>query len=166
MASTFVLLKTAIFSVLAPGTVAGCIPRYLARRDRGSLRGNSRRARFVGSLFVVSGIALYFHTAWRFADEGRGTPSPTDEPEVLVTGGIYAHVRNPMYVAILLCIGGQALLYRSIHVLSYGIVCWLVTHTWVIGYEEPHLAEKHGEVYEQYCDRVPRWIPRGRENTK
>lgn len=159
MASPFVLLKTAVFSVIAPGTVAGYIPRYLARRDPESLTSDSRLARVVGRISLVSGVVLYFHTAWRFADEGRGTPLPIDEPESLVTGGIYAHVRNPMYVAVLLCIGGQALLYNSMRVLWYGCVCWLVSHTWIIGYEEPHLAKKYGKAYEQYCDRVPRWIP-------
>lgn len=155
MVSPFVLLKTAIFSVLGPGAVAGLIPRYLARRDQGSLYRDSGLARLAGWISLVSGVVLYVHTAWRFADEGRGTPSPTDEPKTLVTGGIYAHMRNPMYVAILLCIGGQALLYDSLRVFWYGLVCWLVTHTWTIGYEEPHLAKK----YEQYCDRVPRWLP-------
>lgn len=160
MASPFVLLKTAVFSVLGPGTVAGLMPCYLARRGQESNRSGSRLARLVGGVSVLSGVLLYFHTAWRFADEGRGTPSPTDEPETLVTGGIYAYLRNPMYVAVLLCIGGQALLYNSIRVLWYGIVCWLVSHTWIIGYEEPHLAKKYGEEYKQYCDRVPRWRPR------
>ncbi len=89
-----------------------------------------------------------------------GTPSPYDEPEELVTGGVYAHVRNPMYLELLLCIGGQALLYKSALVLWYGIVLWLATHLRIIEYEEPHLVEKYGEVYEQYCERVPRWLPR------
>ncbi len=79
-----------------------------------------------------------------------------------VTSGAYAHVRNPMYLGLLLCIGGQVLLYKSILVLWYGIVLWLGTHLRVIDYEEPHLAEKYGEVYKQYCERVPRWIPRVR----
>lgn len=160
MVSLYVLLKTAIFSVFGPGTIAGLIPQQLARRDQKSLPIYSSVARLVGCISVISGVVLYFHTAWRFSDEGRGTPSPTDEPKSLVTGGIYSYMRNPMYIAVLLCIGGQALLYRSTYVLWYGIVLWLVSHTWIIEYEEPHLTEKYGKEYEQYCDRVPRWIPR------
>jgi protein-S-isoprenylcysteine O-methyltransferase Ste14 len=159
MASLYILLKTAIFSVFVPGTVAGFIPQQLARRDQESLPVGSGVARLMGGVAVISGVVLYFHTAWRFSDEGRGTPSPIDEPETLVTGGIYGYIRNPMYIAVLLCIGGQAFLYRSTYVLLYGIVSWLVSHTWIIEYEEPHLTEKYGEKYDQYCDRVPRWIP-------
>jgi protein-S-isoprenylcysteine O-methyltransferase Ste14 len=159
MASLYVLLKTAIFSVFGPGTIAGLIPQQLARCEQGSLPVDSGVARLVGTISVISGVVLYFHTAWRFSDEGRGTPLPIDEPESLVTGGIYDYVRNPMYVGVLLCIGGQALLYRSTYILWYEIILWLVSHTWIIEYEEPHLSEKYGEKYDQYCDRVPRWIP-------
>lgn len=165
MVSPYVLLKTVLFSLLAPGTIVGVIPHLLARRDGQSRPIDSRVARLVGGASVVSGILLYLHTAWRFAAEGMGTPSPYDEPKELVTGGVYAYVRNPMYLGLLLCIGGQALLYRSVLVLWYGLVLWLATHLRVIGYEEPHLAEKHGEVYEQYCERVPRWLPRLRQSS-
>jgi protein-S-isoprenylcysteine O-methyltransferase Ste14 len=159
MASAYVLLKTGLFSFIGVGTIARIIPHWLARSDQQSLPIDSRVSRWVGSVSVISGVLLYFHTAWRFSDEGRGTPLPVDEPEKLVTGGIYTYLRNPMYVAVLLCIGGQALLYKSIYVLGYGLVLWLVSHTWILKYEEPHLTEKHGEIYEQYCERVPRWVP-------
>ncbi|MDG5758694.1 methyltransferase [Natronococcus sp. A-GB1] len=114
MASPRVLLKTAAFSVGVPGTVAGLIPKLLARRDQlvFPVPAGIARAAGLGSLLV--GVTLYTHTAWRFSDEGGGTPSPSDEPPELVTTGVYSYVRNPMYVAVLLCLGGQALLYRSV----------------------------------------------------
>lgn len=68
-------------------------------------------------------------------------------------------MRNPMYVGVLLMLGGQAARYKSLHVLWWTIVCWLGFHRRIIEYEEPHLLEKHGEVYEEYCERVPRWLP-------
>ncbi len=160
MVSPYVLVKTALFSALVPGTVAGAIPQFLARRDRGFLPIGSRTARLAGGGSLLAGILLYAHTAWRFSDEGRGTPSPHDEPEELVTGGVYAHVRNPMYVAVLLCIAGQALLYRSALALWWAVACLLGFHNRVTEYEEPHLREKHGEAYDRYCERVPRWLPR------
>jgi protein-S-isoprenylcysteine O-methyltransferase Ste14 len=114
----------------------------------------------MGGLSVASGVLLYLHTAWQFADEGNGTPVPIDEPKELVTGGIYSRVRNPMYLVVLLCIGGQALLYRSILVLWWAVGGWLIVHNRVTEYEEPHLTELYGEEYEQYCERVPHWDPR------
>ncbi|WP_436346359.1 methyltransferase family protein [Natronorubrum sp. FCH18a] len=162
MSSPLVLLKTAVFTVLVPGTVAGAIPRALARYDRESPTLGSRGARIVGTVSLVAGTLLYLHTAFRFSSEGNGTPAPSDEPDDLVTGGIYRYTRNPMYVGVLLVIVGQAVRYRSLHVLWWGLVCWLGFHRRVVDYEEPHLLEKHGDAYEAYRDRVPRWLPIGR----
>lgn len=159
MTSAFALLKSAVFTVLVPGTVVGLIPRVLARYDRRSPTLESPAARLVGRLALLSGALLYVHTATRFA-EGDGTPSPTDEPDELVTGGVYRYTRNPMYVGVLLLIGGQAVRYRSLHVCWWTLVCWLGFHRRIIEFEEPHLQEKHGETYEAYCERVPRWLPR------
>lgn len=160
MASLVVLLKTAVFTVLVPGTVIEAIPRLLARYDRESSMLDSRIARIVGRVSLFSGILLYLHTAWRFSSEGEGTPSPSDEPDELVTGGVYTHMRNPMYVGVLLVLGGQAVRYKSLHVLWWTVVCWLGFHRRIIQYEEPHLLEKHNETYAEYCERVPRWLPR------
>lgn len=160
MPSLYQFVKTGLFSVMVPGIVAGAIPRLLNRRDQLRFPIRSRLTSPVGALAVISGIALYLHTAWRFAGEGEGTPAPVDEPDELVTGGIYTRMRNPMYVGVLLIIVGQALLYRSVLVLWWAVACMLGFHNQVMGYEEPHLREKHGESFEQYCEEVPRWIPR------
>ncbi len=160
MASPSVLVKTAIFTVLVPGTVVELIPRLLARFDRESAVLDTRVARVLGGASFLLGLLIYAHTAWRFSDEGEGTPSPSHETEELVTGGIYAHTRNPMYIGVLLLIGGQAVRYQSVHVLWWGIVCWLGFHRRIIEFEEPHLEAKYGDAYEQYRERVPRWLPR------
>lgn len=160
MASPLVLLKSAVFTVLVPGAVAGVIPQWLARRESPALPVDRRVARPAGWLALVAGLALYFHTAWRFADEGDGTPAPVDEPEALVVGRVYTYVRNPMYIGVILIVLGQALLYRSAHVLWWAAGCWLGFHHRVVDWEEPHLREKHGEAYDRYCEEVPRWIPR------
>ena len=162
MASPVVLLKTALFSLLVPGTVAGIVPQVLARRDRLRLPIDPGVARVAGGASLLAGLLLYLHTAFRFSEEGKGTPAPVDEPTELVTGGVYARVRNPMYIAVLLCIAGQALLYRSVLVSWWALGCLIGFHNRVVDYEEPHLLEKHGEEYERYCDQVPRWLPRVR----
>lgn len=159
MVSLSVLLKTVVFTVLVPGGVAGLIPRLLAQYDREIPLLDLRIVRSIGRVSRISGLLLYVYTAWQFSSEGRGTPSPSHETEELVTGGIYAHTRNPMYVGVLLIISGEAVRYKSLHVLWWAAVCWLGFHRRIIEYEEPHLVEKYGEVYEEYCNDVPRWFP-------
>ena len=159
MGSIQTYLKTIIFTVLVPGTVAVVIPQLLARwRTYPELPVVERIARIVGNVSLVSGILLYVHTAIQFGSEGEGTPSPTDEPEQLVTSGIYAYSRNPMYVGVLLVIFGQALRRRSVAILWWGAGMWIGFHNRVVGSEEPHLLEKYGEEYEQYQEDVPRWF--------
>ena len=96
----------------------------------------------------------------RFAIQGLGTPAPVAPPQRLVVSGLYRYVRNPMYVAVVSLIFGQALLFGSISLLEYGFVVWLGFFAFVLVYEEPTLRGKFGKEYEDYCSRVGRWIPR------
>ena len=157
-----VFKKTAVFTVLVPGSLAVAIPRLLDRvRPHPQLPVDPRISRPLGTLSLLVGGLLYLLTATRFGTEGDGTPSPTDEPEELVTGGIYSYSRNPMYVGVLLVILGQALRQRSVTMLWWAAGCWIGFHNRVIQYEEPHLAEKHGETFDEYREGVPRWVPTG-----
>ncbi|MFP8958075.1 methyltransferase family protein [Natrialbaceae archaeon A-CW3] len=156
-----VYLKTLLFTIIVPGTVAVGLPQVLGRwRPNPQLPISKRTGRITGALSLVFGSLLYVYTAFQFGSEGGGTPSPTDEPDELVTGGLYSYSRNPMYIGVLLIILGQALRQRSVSILWWGVGMWIGFHNRVIGFEEPHLLEKHGDAYEQYRERVPRWIPR------
>ena len=73
---------------------------------------------------------------------------------------LHRYVRNPMYVAVTSLIFGQGLLLGSVALLEYGLVVWLGFFAFVLLYEEPALRGKFGKEYEDYCARVPRWIPR------
>jgi protein-S-isoprenylcysteine O-methyltransferase Ste14 len=96
----------------------------------------------------------------RFAHDGLGTPSPTAPTEHLVVTGPYRYVRNPMYVAVLAVIVGQALLWRSNAVLAYAVVFVIAVTAFVAVYEEPTLRDTHGAEYDRYVATVPRWVPR------
>lgn len=150
---------SAIFLIAAPGTVAGLVPWLLS--DRWSLPW-SQVPGFVlaGSLLVAAASAVLLHAFARFALEGLGTPAPVAPTERLVIGGIYRHVRNPMYVAVLSIILGQALLFSSWTLLAYGIVGAIVMGSFVRLYEEPTLARRYGAEYETYRRNVPGWLPR------
>lgn len=77
-----------------------------------------------------------------------------------MVGGIYRHVRNPMYLAVLAIILGQALIFSSWAVLVYGLIAAAAMISFVKLYEEPTLAQHYGEEYEAYRRAVPGWLPR------
>jgi protein-S-isoprenylcysteine O-methyltransferase Ste14 len=78
----------------------------------------------------------------------------------LVVTGLYRYVRNPMYVAVIGIILGQALLFADRRLLLYAALFWLACHAFVVAYEEPTLRRTFGVPYAAFCAHVPRWIPR------
>jgi len=154
------ILGSAIFLVVAPGTLAVYVPWTLCSwRFAPPLLG-FLPFRILGAVMMAAGLPILLDSFARFAIQGLGTPAPVAPPQRLVATGLYRYVRNPMYVAVLLLIFGQGLLFGSIRVIEYGLVVWVGFFAFVVLYEEPALYRKFGKEYEEYCARIPRWIPR------
>jgi protein-S-isoprenylcysteine O-methyltransferase Ste14 len=151
-------LGSAVFFVLAPGMVVGVIPWWITGWQVQLSWAAS--IRFVGLVLLVAGIAVLVQSFGYFVFEGLGTPSPTAPTHRLVVGGLYRYVRNPMYVAVLAAIVGQAIWFGQPVLLGYAVLVCAAVVSFVRGYEEPHLAERYGESYLAYRDAVPGWIPR------
>ena len=157
---TWSIVGSALFLVLAPGTVAVVVPYWISRWrfDTGPIAWLPLRV--LGGLLIVIGAAGLLDSFARFALKGLGTPAPVFPTQHLVLSGLYRYVRNPMYVAVVSLIVGQAFFFGNIHLLEYGAIVWLITHVFVLSYEEPTLRRTYGEEYEALCANVPRWIPR------
>jgi len=69
-------------------------------------------------------------------------------------------VRNPMYLAVLSTLLGEAILFHSLLLLGYALVVGVVVHLFVVLVEEASLRRQFGESYETYLRTVPRWFPR------
>lgn len=77
----------------------------------------------------------------------------------LVTEGIYAHVRNPMYLGNLLAAAGFSLMYGSPWVYAGVLPFFLLVYISIVAEEERFLASKFGKGYTDYCQSVPRFWP-------
>jgi protein-S-isoprenylcysteine O-methyltransferase Ste14 len=154
------ILGSALFLVLAPGTVAGLVPWWISRWQMEPAFFGLFLLRIAGVALILAGLPVLLDSFARFAIQGLGTPAPVFPTKHLVVTGWYRYVRNPMYVAVVSIIVGQALLFGNVHVLEYGAAAWLVTHFFVLAYEEPTMRATFGEDYQQFCQNVPRWIPR------
>ena len=153
------VLKTVLFTIVVPGTVAVYIPMRLVG---GYFRPQPGLLTWVGVMCTVIGAAIYFRCAWEFAVRGLGTPAPIAPTKYLVTTALHRYVRNPMYIGVAIAIPGQAALFHSVHVAVYTGVMLLMAHLFVVFYEEPTLRRQFGDSYEDYRRRVPRWIPKFR----
>jgi len=160
LAMSSAILGSAIFLVLAPGTVAGWMPRWIRSRSNAAVWLEVDAVRVVGALLFTAGLLILLDCFARFAIQGLGTPAPVAPTKTLVVTGLYRYVRNPMYVAVLALILGQGLLWANLQVMGYGCAVWVVFHFWVMAYEEPTLADTFASQYADFRLNVPRWIPR------
>jgi len=139
-AQIFALVRTAVFTVIVPGVVAGYLPLRVIGRDGASPQGWS----YIGVVPATIGLLIYAWTAFDFAWVGRGTPAPIDPPRRLVVRGLYRYVRNPMYVGVLLVIVGEAVMRRSWQTAEYALAVAVMFGALVILLEEPLLRSQLG----------------------
>ena len=151
---------SAVFFLLAPGVVVGLIPWLLTRWQAREPLPYWTPVRVLGGILLVAGLIALVQAFVRFVVEGFGTPAPVAAPDRLVVGGVYRYVRNPMYVAVLAAIIGQALLLGRLGLLLYAGAAWLIVAAFVHWYEEPTLTRRFGAEYEAYRRAVPAWLPR------
>ena len=158
--ATFALIRALTYSTLFIGFFLVFLPGRVLTAS-GIAPPDARGPwQLLGLLLGAAGGLLALWCIVTFALRGRGTPAPFDPPRKLVVLGPYRYLRNPMYLGAGLALGGAALFYRSVALAGYLAAFLLVTHLFVLFYEEPALRGSFGAEYEAYCRRVARWIPR------
>ena len=153
------ILKNILFTFIVPGTVTVLVPYWLLTPSYEPLPFDLGLFRYGGVLFIGLGGALYFWCLWHFTVSGRGTPAPIDPTEALVVQGAYRWVRNPMYVAVVTVLLGEALFFEARVLFVYTAGAFAAFHLFILFYEEPTLRRQFGDGYRQYCDSVSRWFP-------
>jgi protein-S-isoprenylcysteine O-methyltransferase Ste14 len=153
----FAVIRTAIIAPLFVSVWTWFVPLWF-----GGGKHAFEHPRPLGWIVVALGVMVLLACAWNFAWRGLGTPAPFDPPRQLVVSGPYRYVRNPMYLGLLLTLVGEAAVFPNI---ASGLVIeaalfWIAASLFVIAGEEPILRRMFGADYEQYVQRVRRWIPR------
>ncbi|MEQ1737764.1 MAG: isoprenylcysteine carboxylmethyltransferase family protein [Rhodoglobus sp.] len=150
---------TIVFLFFAPGIVAGLIPGLIHGYRMPDWDGWFVPVAIVAGLLILGGVAVLLNAFVRFARAG-GTPAPPVPTAHLVVVGPYRFVRNPMYVAVMAIILGQALLFASWATLIYLALAVTSVALFVRFYEEPTLERTYGDEYRTYRTNVRGWIPR------
>ena len=149
-------LRNLVFTIVVPGLGAVFVPWWILTRPDVPAEPTA----WLGVAVIGVGALLYLRCAWIFAVVGRGTPGPWDAPRRIVSVGLYRWVRNPIYLATLLVVLGEAWLFVSLPLLLYAGAMAIAFHLFVIAYEERTLRRRFGDAYLEYLRTVPRWIPR------
>ncbi len=111
----------------------------------------------VGALMVASGAGLVATAMGLFKRSGQN-PEPWKTTPALITTGVYARTRNPMYLSMGLVLAGIGLLANAALMVLMVPVMWGTIYVTAIAHEEAYLERKFGQAYLDYKQRVRRWI--------
>jgi len=114
-------------------------------------------ARGLGFVIIIGGLLLILAAARLFRRAGTAV-EPTKPSTALVTDGIYARTRNPMYLGLSVILVGFGLATGSAWFLISLSIAVLAVTKLAIEREERYLAEKFGAEYLAYKSRVGRWF--------
>lgn len=127
-----------------------------------SLRGADLAFRPSLAWIGAAAFAVALWIFWSAHRELGRNFSPTlvvRQSHTLVTQGIYAYIRHPMYTAFWLWVIAQALLLQNWLVAIGGIAGWGILFFGRIGQEEAMMRETFGEQYDAFARRTKRLVP-------
>jgi protein-S-isoprenylcysteine O-methyltransferase Ste14 len=111
---------------------------------------------WVGVLLCATGLLVLFLSLISFGASFR-VGIDTDNPDQLVTSGIFAVTRNPIYVAFGFVLLGEFLIAPSWILLIYLVAGIALFHRQVLR-EEAYLRMHYGQEYQAYSKRVARYL--------
>jgi protein-S-isoprenylcysteine O-methyltransferase Ste14 len=113
--------------------------------------------RYLGIAFEIAGFAVLAMSYGSMAKAGT-TINPSEHSSKVVTSGLYAYSRNPIYLGWFLLLAGIGFRNASWLVLVTAVTMVLLLYGAVILQEEAYLEKRFGEEYLQYKKRVRRWL--------
>jgi protein-S-isoprenylcysteine O-methyltransferase Ste14 len=117
---------------------------------------DSETISWIGVLFCLTGLILCLLSIVSFGSSFR-VGIDVNNPDMLVTTGVFTITRNPIYVALWIVLFGQFLVFPNWILLLYlGAATWLF-HRQVL-LEEAFMKEHYGQEYSEYCAHVRRYI--------
>jgi protein-S-isoprenylcysteine O-methyltransferase Ste14 len=110
-------------------------------------------------LGVLSCVFALLVVGWSLASFGASfrVGIDADEPGKLVTDGVFAYTRNPIYVAFAFVLFGEFLILLNWITLAYVVAGVLLFHRQVLR-EEAFMKERYGDEYRAYRSRVRRYL--------
>lgn len=154
------------YGILLTGAAGGAFALYGLREGLLSVEFGTRWA------LIVPGVACLAAAAWFRVLVQRELPiatlvglpelAPGRHPVELITSGVYSKVRHPRYSQFSLGLLGWSL-FANYLALYLVLVLWLAGVWVIVALEERELRRRFGLAYDEYSQRVPRFLPRLRD---
>lgn len=137
--------------------VFGVIGIFTLNEFAPGLRYTGLAGQVAGGAIMLAGLALLVVSGGLFTRAGTGLV-PFRDVRVLVTHGVYARTRNPMYLAMALILLGVAITVGALSALLVPPLFMAIIEWRYIRPEEAMLRDLFGDDYTAYCKRVRRWL--------
>ena len=111
----------------------------------------------LGLIPLIVGLGLSIRGSMKFSRVGTNI-KPFNQPNVLVTDGLFRYSRNPMYLGFVIALCGVALLLGSVPALLIALAFAIVTDRWYIQFEERAMTRQFGQQYKTYQAQTRRWV--------
>lgn len=111
----------------------------------------------IGILFIMFGFYLDLSAKY------KSKLFKNVEENKLITDGVYAYTRNPVYSGGFLICVGAVFIANNLLLFIVPVVCWIYMTIFLIKTEEVWLKDLYGQDYIEYCKKVNRcipWVPR------
>ena len=153
----FAAVGVRIFQYRLQVGLAAVVLAAFVFRPRNFFGAHQTAGAVVSLLLVLAGLAL---RAWAAGCAGGHTRRATIEAPRLSTGGPFAYVRNPIYLASIVLGLGMVGLLGDPWMLGLYVAVFVFLYTAIVPAEERFLRGQFGEAYARYCAHVPRLLPR------
>lgn len=111
---------------------------------------------WIGVFFCIAGLLLILWSLVSFGQSFR-IGIDTEHPDKLITSGVFAFSRNPIYVAFAFILLGQFLVFSN-----WILSVYMVAGVWLfhrqVSLEEEYLKKHYGQEYLDYCSQVRRYL--------
>jgi len=112
-----------------------------------------------GLILICLGLYIMFLTISSFIKIGKGTLAPWSPTKKLVVNGMYAYVRNPMILGVLIVLTGESIAISSLKIFHWDLLFFVLNNIYFSFFEEPGLVNRFGDEYREYKKHVHRWTP-------
>jgi len=140
--------------MLLAAALHALLPLPIGGAQHAALRVGAGAALLVGGALLVGATRRQMRALHQPTDPGQPTTR-------LVTGGVFAWSRNPLYLGGFAALAGLALALGA----AWGLIMLLpalaAAHALLIRPEERYLEATFGAEYRAYAARVRRWVGRG-----
>ena len=114
----------------------------------------------LGVILIVISVLVVIYCSFKHYKTGRATVVPIQNAKELIVNDIYQYTRNPIYLAAIVTFLGLFLYTGYLTLFIYFLLSIPALHWYVVFVEEPECRKSLGGKYIQYCNKVPRWLPR------